>query len=286
MKDIFNSHFTLPILSKLYQGYRPSQIATQLGKTPQGVYHHTEKMIEADLIYRDKSSGIKWKLTEKGTFILKQKATGSVNPFNNYQTSSIPIRLDNLSFEFKILSALPTNIHFKWSEMKNDVSKCSLKYDSSTVEIIKSEKAAAMLIHLKKKYCFDWTRELINNYNLALHHARQTASKFSIRISDYGKMVKRPHIAFERDLIACYLAASHTAEIKTKQKEGEEQEVSRAWVDSSNGTEELETNDGEYAYDYLMMPKTVMEIANMTVAVIKQVTGYERCYHPSFTFNN
>jgi hypothetical protein len=37
-------------------------------------------------------------------------------------------------------------------------------------------------------------------------------------------MVKRPHIAFERDLIACYLAASYTAEIKTKQGEGKEKE--------------------------------------------------------------
>src|SRR3712207_8608900 len=49
-------------------------------------------------------------------------------------------------------------------------------------------------------------------------YASQTATKFSIQISDYGKMVKRPHIAFERDLIACYLAVSYTAEIKTKDR--------------------------------------------------------------------
>ena len=47
MKGFFNSHFILTILSKLYQGYRPSQIAPQLGVTPQGIYYHTEKMIEA-----------------------------------------------------------------------------------------------------------------------------------------------------------------------------------------------------------------------------------------------
>jgi hypothetical protein len=82
------------------------------------------------------------------------------------------------------------------------------------------------------------------------------------------------------------LVASHTAEIKTKQCEGEGHEESRAWIDSSKGAGELETNDDEYGYDYLMMPKTVREIANMTVAVIKQVTGYERCYHPLFTINN
>jgi hypothetical protein len=101
-------------------------------------------------------------------------------------------------------------------------------------------------------------------------------------------MVKRPHIAFERDLIACYLAVSYTAEIKTKQgeDEGEGENGSRAWIDSSNGAGELETNDDEYGYDYLMMPKTVREIADMTMAIIKQILGYERCYHPFLTVNN
>ena len=143
-----------------------------------------------------------------------------------------------------------------------------------------------MLIHLEKRYCFDWTSELINEYNLALHHARQAATKFSIQISDYGKMVKRPHIAFGGDLIACHLAASYTAEIKTKQGEREGKDEHRAWIDSSDGAGEIETDDNEYGYDYLMMPKTVREIANMTMTIIKQTTGYERCYHPWFTVNN
>jgi hypothetical protein len=105
------------------------------GVTPQDIYYYTERMIDADLIAKDTSNGIKWRLKEKGKFLLKQKLTGSVNPFNNYQTRSIPVRLDNIAFEFKILSAIPTNTHFKWNEMKNDVSKCSLKYDSYTVEL-------------------------------------------------------------------------------------------------------------------------------------------------------
>jgi hypothetical protein len=40
------------------------------------------------------------------------------------------------------------------------------------------------------------------------------------------------------------LAASCTAEIKTKQGEGEDEY--RAWIDSSNGAGELETDDNEY----------------------------------------
>jgi hypothetical protein len=128
---------------------------------------------------------------------------------------------------------------------------------------------------------------LLNQYNLAICYAKQAAAKFSLQISDYGYPVKKPHIAFERDLIACYLATSCTAEIKTKQGEGErEGDESRAWIDSSNGAGELETNDDEYGYDYLIMPKTVREIANMTMTIIKQTTGHERCYHPLFTVNN
>ena len=42
-------------------------------------------------------NGTKWKLTEIGIFILKQKATRVLNSFNNYQTRPIPIRLDNLT---------------------------------------------------------------------------------------------------------------------------------------------------------------------------------------------
>jgi DNA-binding MarR family transcriptional regulator len=106
MKDIFNSHFTLAILSKLYQGYRPSQIAAQLKVTPQDIHYHINRMVNADLIYKDTSDGIKWKLTEKGRFILKQNLTGTVNSFNNYQIRIIPTRLDNLSFAFKILSPI------------------------------------------------------------------------------------------------------------------------------------------------------------------------------------
>jgi hypothetical protein len=163
------------------QGFRPSQIANQLGVTPQDIYYHTDGMIEADLIYKDTSNGIKWKLTEKGTFILKHKLTGSVNSFNIYQTRPIPIRLDNLAFEFKVTNPIPINPNLRWKELDNDVYKCSLKHDTSTVELIKSEKAAFMLIHMDKKYCLDWTRELINQYNHASYYAKQVATKFSLQ---------------------------------------------------------------------------------------------------------
>lgn len=284
-KKIFSSSFTFPILSKLFQGYRPSQIAGQLRVTPQDINYHTEKMIDAHLIAkdRDKNNRIRWRVKEKGLFILKQKATGSVNSFNNYQTARlIPTRLDNLSFEFKILSPIPSNSNLSWREINNGVSKCSFKYDTHTVELIRSEKGSAMLIHMDKKYCFDWTSELINQYNLALHYAKQAEIKFGIKVSDFGRAVKRPHIAFEEDLIALFTAASHTAQINTD-------EVSKAWIDSSNGSGELETDDQSYAYLYLMIPKTIEKIANTSYLVLKYSSAavrYEQYRHPFLTINN
>jgi Winged helix-turn-helix DNA-binding len=281
-KNILNSSFTLPILSKLFSGYIPAQIADQLGVTPQAVKYHTDNMIEAGLIRKDKGNRIRWVIEEKGLFILKQKAIGSVNSFNNYQTKPvsriIPTRLDNIAFKFKISSPIPDDPHLHWAEMKNGVSKCVI------IELVKTEKQgtdSTLLLHLDKKYCFDWCKELINQYNLAIHYAKQTAIQFKIQISDYGYPVKRPHMAFEKDLIAFFIASSNTAEINTRKGEDDY----KAWIDSSNGAGELETNDPDYAYLYLMMPKTVDEIADALRRINKYI-GYEMFYHPLKTVNN
>ena len=283
-------HFTFYMLSKISNGYRPSQIAEQLDVTPQDIHYHIGRMIQADLIYKDKSNGIRWKLTEKGFFILKQKATGSVNSFNNYQTKPvsriIPTRLDNIAFKFKILSPISADPHLHWTEMKNGVHKCVIRYDAYTIELVKSEKQrtkSALLVHLDGKYCFDWCKELINQYNLAIHYARLAAVQFRLEISETGYSVKRPHIAFEEDLSALFIAASNTAEIKTK--EVDEGPECRAWIDRSNGAGELETNDPDYAYLYLMMPKTVDEIADALRRINKYI-GDELFYHPLKTVNN
>ena len=287
-KNILNSSFTLPILSKLFSGYRPAQIADQLGVTPQAVKYHTDNMIEAGLIRKDKGNRIRWVIEDKGLFILKQKATGSIISFNNYQTKPvarvIPTRLDNLSFAFKVFNSIPEDPHLHWTEIKNGVSKCSLKYENCTIELVKSEKQgtdSTLLVHLDKKYCFDWCKELIKQYNLAIHYAKQIAIKFGLQISDYGRPSKRPHIAFEYDLIASSLAASYTSQIETRK--GNDDYI--AWIDRSNGAGELETNNPDYAYLYLMMPKTVDEIADALRQINKYI-GYELFYHPLKTVNN
>jgi DNA-binding MarR family transcriptional regulator len=278
-KNIFNSNFTFRILAKIQSGFRPSQIAGQLGVTPQDIHYHTEKMVKADLITKGTANGIKWDLTEKGKILLKQKATGSVNSFN----SKIPIRLENVSVVFKINGQVPDNDILHWTNIKNGVSKCTIRKNDHTVELVRSDKdGSVVLIHLSKQYCFNWTRKLFSLAYIALHYAKQAATQFGIRISDFGSLIKRPHTAFEKDSIALFIASSQTAEIKTR--EGED--GYRAWIDSSNGAGELETNDDEYAYDYLMMPKYVREIADTITIVRKQTIEYERHYHPILTRNN
>ena len=118
---------------------------------------------------------------------------------------------------------------------------------------------------------------------MPVHYARQAAVQFRLEISETGYPVKRPHIAFEEDLSALFIAASNTAEIKTR--EADEGPECRAWIDSSNGAGELETNDPDYAYLYLMMPKTVDEIAEALRRINKYI-GYELFYHPLKTVNN
>jgi hypothetical protein len=41
------------------------------------------------------------------------------------------------------------------------------------------------------------------------------AQRLKLVISDNGRLVKKPHLAFERDLIALYLATFQTAETTT-----------------------------------------------------------------------
>lgn len=105
VKNVLNSSFTFPILSKIYSGYRPSQIAEQLKKSPQLLNYYTDRLCCIGLISKDKEEdGIVWRLTEKGLFILKEKLRRSVSSSNNtiYDDHSLPIRLHSIAFSFKV----------------------------------------------------------------------------------------------------------------------------------------------------------------------------------------
>lgn len=238
--------------------------------------------------------GLEWKLTNLGLFILKEFLSRSVNRNSNNNTSTIeqhnaiPIRMHNVTFSFDILSAIE-NIRLRWKPINNGVLKCFIRYPDHTLELTKSpnESESVLEVHLPEIYTFDPYQGLLKQYDIARYYASLAAQRLRLVISDNGRLVKKPHLAFERDLIALYLATFQTAETTTiGGGEGEGRRKDKAWIDSSKGRGELETNDINYAYKYLMMPEIVMDIQNAVNRIARQTAGYGRHYHPITSDNN
>jgi hypothetical protein len=241
------------------------------------------------LIERSTEYGLEWKLTNLGLFILKEFLSRSVNNSNNntstIQHNTIPIRMHNVTFRFDILSSIDNeSIRLRWKPINNGVSKCFIRYPDHTLELTKSpnENESVLEVHLPEVYTFDPYQGLLKQYDIARHYASLAAQRLRLVISDNGRLVKKPHFAFERDLIALYLATFQTAEISTVGGGRKD----KAWIDSSKGSGEFETNDINYAYNYLMMPEIVMDIQKAVNRIAKQTAGYERHYHPIMTDNN
>ena len=287
------SNYSLRIFSKIYAGFRPSQIAKQLGISIQNVHYYTNNLIDLGLIEKlGDRSGVTWLVTERGLFILKQFLRGSVNSYNNqnnptslFYDANIPVRLHNVSFAFKINSSLE-HLRTQWKEMKNGVSRHTVikknNQEGHTVDLFRSpnDENSVMLVHMNEVYIFNIFQELIKLYEAAHTTAVLIADELRVQISTIGELVKRPHLAFEGDLIALYLATFETASIKTKNDKG------RAWIDASHGVGELETNDPDYAYKYLTMPEGVFDIYNDIKRMESKISGYKRCYDPIITENN
>jgi len=291
---MFNSsNYSLRIITKIHYGYRTSQIAKQLGISTQNVHYYTRNLIALELIEKlGDRKGISWKVTERGLFILKQLLRGSVNSYNNQNNSNslfydakIPVRLHNVSFAFKIMSSLE-DLRIQWKQMKNGVSRHTVirksNQDGNTVDLVRTPNLvnSVMLVHMAEAYTFNIYKEIIRLYEAARTTAIRTATELRIEISLTGELVKRPHLAFEGDLIALYLATFETASLKTKNDKG------RTWIDASHGVGELETNDTDYAYKYLTMPESVYDIYNYIRRIENKVSGYKRCYDPIITENN
>jgi predicted transcriptional regulator len=283
---ILNSRYTFPILLNIYEGYRPSHIANRIGISAQLMNYYTDGLIDLKLIEKvGNRHGLVWKLTPQGVFILKEKLSRSVN-YLNYPSSSsanahsIPIRMHNLTFSFDIISMDKNqDLRLRWQPINNGVLKCFIKYPSYTLELTKSPNGSLLKVHLSEEYVFDPLQGLLKQYDLARYYASLAAQRLRIDISDNGKLVKKPHTAFERDVIALYLAAFQTAEITT--------EKGKAWIDASKGKGELETNDIDYAYKYLKMPENILDIHRaVTRMVRKSDAGYAMCYDPTLTNNN
>jgi hypothetical protein len=170
--------------------------------------------------------------------------------------------------------------------MKNGVSRHTVikknSLEGHTVDLVRSpnDEKSVMLVHMSYVYTFNIFQELINLYDAARTIAILTAAELHIQISTTGRLVKRPHLAFESDVIALYLATFETASTETKNGKG------GAWIDASHGSGELETNDPDYAYKYLTMPENIFDIHNDIKKIGNKLSGYRRCYDPIITENN
>jgi hypothetical protein len=293
-KSLLKSPYTLRILWKVYKGYRPSQIAKSFDMSQQNLYYYTNQLIEAKLIERSSTEyGLEWKLTNLGQFILKEILSRSVNNNNDnactIQQSIIPIRMHNVTFRFDILSSIDNeSIRLRWKPINNGVFKCFIRYSDYTLELTKSpnENQSVLEVHMSELYIFDPYQGLLKQYDIARHYASLAAQRLRLVISDNGRLVKKPHLAFEHDLISLYLATFQTVETTTIEEEGGRGRKDKAWIDSSKGSGELETNDINYAYKYLIMPEIVMDIQKAVNRIARQTAGYERHHHPLMTDNN
>jgi hypothetical protein len=133
---------------------------------------------------------------------------------------------------------------------------------------------------MNERYTFDFPKEIIKLYNEARAICAQIANKLQIDVSTIGELIKKPHLAFESDLIALYLATFETAGTDTIDKRG------KAWIDASLGLGEIETNNPEYAIKYLTMPENVFETHNDVKIIKESLFGYKIYYDPILTCNN
>ena len=279
------------ILSKIYYGYRPTEIAKQLGMSVQNVNYYTDKLMDLQLISKEGGkSGITWKVTDRGSFILKQFIIQSVDSQTSpasyiHNKTRIPVRLNDICFAFKINSSLE-DLRIQWDILRNGVCKHTIikrnKEQSNTVDIIKSPNRgnSIMLVHMNERYTFNIFKDIIKLYDEARVLVVQVANELQIFVSNTGELVKRPHLAFEDDLIALYLATFETASTNTVDKKG------KAWIDASHGLGELETNDPEYTFKYLVMPENVFETHEDVRMIKEMISGYRIHYDPVLTRNN
>jgi hypothetical protein len=127
-----------------------------------------------------------------------------IQPLSNI----IPIRMHNLTFSFDIISMDKNqDLRLGWQPINNGVLKCFIKYPNYTLELTKSPNGSVLEVHLSEEYVFDPLQGLLKQYDLSRHYASLAAQRLRLDISDNGKLVKKPHMAFERDIIALYLAS-------------------------------------------------------------------------------
>lgn len=281
-KSLLESDFILPILEGICRGCRPAQMARQLRVTQQDVYYHTKRMRQLGIIEKEKDvfGRVSWRLTEKGDFILKELLRTSAG-YGVPKERTPCIRHHNASYSFKILSETVNIPEEHWVAINNGVKKYFIgEKGKYTIELTKSDKqhSIMMTIHLPPKYFHDPDKALLLRYDDARDIARMYAERLDIEISERGTLAKKPHFAFENDLLARYIATYETVDVETRH--------GKAWIDSSNGSGEFETNDRRYSYLYLNLPIFVYEIRRIVEDILTEISTHGKCSASLPTENN
>ena len=278
IKKIFSSSFILPILSAMSEGKRPSQIAKSLDISEQSLYYYTQRLRELGFIQKQSTrEGVAWSLTEKGNFFLKEKLRRAVG---GYTHGPLPFRFHYVRFKFQI-EHIPDSLQLDWIELNHGVQKATLPKEG--IEIIKSlsKWKSAIIISMPEGYFTNHAKAVISLYNEAQKQVIMIAERLSLEVSQHGMLISNPHMAFERDIVALFIADQTTGSIETDGKGG------KAWIDSSNGAGELETNDPDYVQHYLMMPQRVSEINSfLAESLRREALSYTQCYNYKQTVNN
>ena len=167
----------------------------------QNVSYYTDNLIDLKLISKkgDKS-GITWKVTERGLFILKQFIIQSVDSHTSFASyihnkTRIPVRLNDICFAFKINSSLE-DLGIQWDTPRNGVCKHTIikmnKEQSNTVDIIKSPNhgRSIMLVHMNERYTLNTFKDFIKLYEEARVIAVQVANELRIFISNTVELVE------------------------------------------------------------------------------------------------
>jgi DNA-binding MarR family transcriptional regulator len=273
-------YFILRLLVWIASSKRPSQIANKMGMTPQALNPYIKKLKESGLIIKSGNrKGIGFSLTSKGKFLLKNL----LRPYVGAPPGGIvPMRLHNIQFSFQI-QHIPAGLNLRWTELRNGVKKAGpIPIGEAKADIVLSPNKgkSVVLINMPETYTFRDYSEIVALYDRARIAAQDIADRLSLKVATTGTLTKRPHFAFETDLLAYILADRQTASKEIENGDG------MAWIDSSNGYSELETDSPLYTDLYLQMPLLVAHIEQLSESTNVFVGTYLRHFHPLQSINN
>lgn len=274
---LFNRRFIYQrILTSMWNGKGPTQIAGSLHCTPQRLNPYVQELKDKGVIAK---KGYMWELTPIGRLTVKRILSRGVKPSAKYDIFYRRVHHTCIGFKVK---EIPHELSIK---LKNGVSKAVIDDlpGVKSVEVIRStnEWESVMEIHLPEVCVMDTDKALIQQMNLARRKALLQAERMRITISEDGFLIGKRQRAFVRDPLAPLLAKHGLAEMETESG-------GKVWFDSSNGDGELETDDAEYEAKYLMVPEITAD-TNLTVYNIHSLwlSSLAQCgaWHPSYTTN-